>query len=162
MKLIRLIPTLGLLLTVHILPVRSQEETQSSVDQMQATEESAPDSAVPPPANSCIPKQMSISELATQMNALTRAKNLARQAAEEANGGLGEYRAADSMHGPTGQAPCVDYGDGNWTFTFEGYKPGDMTTPIVKTVVKVNKETSETTVVSNTPLPEVMPQKVTP
>jgi hypothetical protein len=55
---------------------------------------------------------------------LNRAKNLARMAAERANGGLSEYRAESSMHGPASQSSYVDNGNGTWTFTFKGYRPG--------------------------------------
>ena len=148
MKLIQLIPALGILLTVHVVPVLAQQETP--VDPTQPAAEPAPDSAVPPAAKSCLAARVSTKNLSTQMSDLSRAKNLARQAAEAENGGLGGYRAANSMHGPMGEAPCVDNGDGKWTFTFEGFAPGDMTTPIVTTVVTVDQQTFETTVLSNT------------
>jgi hypothetical protein len=70
---------------------------------------------------------------------LNRAKNLARQAAENANGGLGEYRAEASMHGASAESPFVDNGDGTWTFTFQGYKPGSSVYT-VETVVTVSQE----------------------
>jgi hypothetical protein len=70
---------------------------------------------------------------------LNRAKNLARQAAERANGGLGYYRAETSMHGPAAQSPYVDNGNGTWTFTFKGSMPGE-TTPSYENVVTVSTE----------------------
>lgn len=77
---------------------------------------------------------------------LTRAKNLARQAAEEANGGIRVYRAEDSMHGPAKQAPHVDHGD-SWTFTFLGGRP--TATPTIESVVTVYKATSRVVVEYN-------------
>ena len=70
---------------------------------------------------------------------LNRAKNLARQAAEAANGGLGNYRAEASMHGTSKESPFVDNGDGSWTFTFKGYKPG-TSVYTVETVVTVSQD----------------------
>ncbi|WP_337885461.1 hypothetical protein [Fischerella thermalis] len=86
--------------------------------------------------------------------ALTRAKNLARQAAEKVNGGLSKYRAEASMYGPSFEAPCVDDGNNTWTFTFTGSKPGS-TTPSVKTIVTVAKDGSEVTVDYNSPISKV-------
>ncbi|MEG4853091.1 hypothetical protein QUB10_19660 [Microcoleus sp. B5-D4] len=70
---------------------------------------------------------------------LNRAKNLARQAAEIANGGLGNYRAEASMHGTSKESPFVDNGDGTWTFTFKGNKPGSSVYT-VETVVTVSQD----------------------
>ena len=69
---------------------------------------------------------------------LNRAKNLARQAAEIANGGLGEYRAEAAMHGASAQSPFVENGNGTWTFTFQGHKPG-ASVYTVETVVTVSQ-----------------------
>ncbi len=70
---------------------------------------------------------------------LNRAKNLARQAAEIANGGLGKYRAEAAMHGASKESPFVDNGNGTWTFTFQGYKPGSSVYT-VETVVTVSQD----------------------
>lgn len=82
---------------------------------------------------------------------LNRAKNLARQAAERANGGLGYYRAETSMHGPAAQSPYVDNGNGTWTFTFRGSQPG-LTTPSMESVITVARETGEVTIDYNGPI----------
>ncbi len=68
--------------------------------------------------------------------ALNRAKNLARQAAESLNGGLGRYRAEPSMHGTSAESPFADNGNGSWTFSFKGYRPGTSVYS-VETVVTV-------------------------
>ncbi|MBD2073523.1 hypothetical protein H6F86_06405 [Phormidium sp. FACHB-592] len=78
---------------------------------------------------------------------LNRAKNIARQAAEAANGGVSVYRAAASMHGPAKLSPFVDNGD-SWTWTFLGGRPGASLTAI-ETVVTVYKESSRVVVVYN-------------
>jgi len=83
------------------------------------------------------PLNLPIQNSAAQAGNLNRAKNLARQTAEKANGGLGLYRAEASMHGPAAEAPFVDNGDGTFTFTFFGGKPG-FTSPSVQSVVTVN------------------------
>jgi hypothetical protein len=70
---------------------------------------------------------------------LNRAKNLARQAAEVANGGLGNYRAEAAMHGAAKESPFVDNGNGTWTFTFKGQKPG-ASVYTVETVVTVSQD----------------------
>lgn len=54
---------------------------------------------------------------------LTRARNLARQAIERENGGLGEYRAEAAMHGFSADTPHTVNADGSWTFLFRGYDP---------------------------------------
>lgn len=87
-------------------------------------------------------------ELARNLN---RAKNLARMAAERANGGLGEYRAEESMHGPAFDAPYVDNNDGTWTFTFKGRSPY-LTDYTIESVVTVTKDASQVNVDYNGPI----------
>jgi hypothetical protein len=99
----------------------------------------------------CMQKAMDSSNPFQQIIAVGRGVNLARQAAEAANGGLAVYQAAADFHGPASIAPCVDNGDGTWTFTVKGGKPG-FTTPTQETVVKVDSNDWKVTVVSNGPI----------
>lgn len=78
---------------------------------------------------------------------LNRAKNLARQAAESANGGIRVYRAEDSMHGPASRCPYVENND-SWTFTFLGGRPG-FTTKTIESVVTVYKTSPRVLVAYN-------------
>lgn len=82
-----------------------------------------------------------------EIEALSKAKNLARQAAETANGGLENYRTDPSMHGSAAKSPYVDQGE-YWLFTFKGGIPG-YTVPTVESEVRVNKSDFQTTVVYN-------------
>lgn len=68
---------------------------------------------------------------------LTRAKNLARQAAERENGGLNKYRAEPAMYGPAIDSTYVENEDGSVTFSFKGGTPG-FTTPTIETVATVS------------------------
>lgn len=81
---------------------------------------------------------------------LGRAQNLARQAAERANGGLNYYRAERSMYGPPSQAPFKENADGSITFTFQGHTPGSDV-PSYQTVVTVSPDGEQVTVNSNEP-----------
>ncbi|TVQ11971.1 MAG: hypothetical protein EA368_04770 [Leptolyngbya sp. DLM2.Bin27] len=56
---------------------------------------------------------------------LVRGRNIARSAAETANGGLMNYVAEPAMHGPTSSAPMVINQDGSLLFTFRGFRPED-------------------------------------
>ncbi|HEY9597478.1 MAG TPA: hypothetical protein V6D33_07395 [Cyanophyceae cyanobacterium] len=82
---------------------------------------------------------------------LNRAKNLARMTAERANGGLGEYRAEASMHGPAFDAPYVDNNNGTWTFTFKGRNPYS-TDYTIESVVTVTRDGSQVTMDYNGPI----------
>lgn len=88
---------------------------------------------------------------------LNRAKNLARQAAERANGGIRVYRAEDAMHGPASRCPYVDNGD-SWTFTFLGGRPGFSQT--IESVVTVYKYASRVLVAYNGPIRTVRQEVV--
>jgi hypothetical protein len=93
----------------------------------------------------------SFEERVAYITDLSRAKNLARQAAERVNGGLNEYWAEPSMHGPAAESPHVNNGDGTWTFTFRGGTPGTNVWDVESEVV-VNRTTWEVAVVYNGPV----------
>jgi len=82
---------------------------------------------------------------------LNRAKNLARQAAEQQNGGLGQYRAEAAMHGPAAGTPHEFNADGSITFTFTGGFPGS-TTPTVESIVTVDPTDWVVTIDCNGPI----------
>ncbi|MGV0025792.1 hypothetical protein [Phormidesmis priestleyi] len=81
-----------------------------------------------------------------EIEGLSRAKNLARQAAETANGGLETYRADYSMHGFAARSPYRDQEDA-WVFTFKGGAPAEM--PTIESEVQVNKVDFTTTLIYN-------------
>lgn len=91
---------------------------------------------------------MSFDERVAYITDLSRAKNLARQAAERVNGGINSYWAEPSMHGPAAESPFVDNGDGTWTFTFQGGAPASNVLD-VETEVVVNRSTWDVAVVYN-------------
>lgn len=99
---------------------------------------SSPIHAQTSPTPDSIPSSQSNPD-STDMLPLFRGQNLARQAAEKANGGLGNYRAESSMYGLATQAPYVDNGNGTWTFTFKGTRPGE-TSPSYESAVTVSRE----------------------
>lgn len=100
---------------------------------------------------STVPAVAANKQDAAYLTDLGRAKNLARQAAEEANGGLSEYWAEPSMHGPADESPYVDNGDGTWTFTVFGGAPASEVYDI-ETVVLVERGTWAVTVLYNGPV----------
>ncbi|MCM1981434.1 purine nucleoside permease [Lyngbya confervoides] len=65
---------------------------------------------------------------------LPRAKNLARQAAIQENGGLNRYRPELSMYGPALEAPFERNPDGSVSFNFFGGAPGSREWDTVTTV----------------------------
>ncbi len=79
---------------------------------------------------------------------LNRAKNLARQAAERANGGLTEYRPEPAMHGPAQRTDYEELAEGVWQFTFKGRRPraNEYT---IESVVVVDSNTGDITVEYN-------------
>ncbi|HEY9853827.1 MAG TPA: hypothetical protein V6D28_30430 [Leptolyngbyaceae cyanobacterium] len=96
-------------------------------------------------------KQQDSTVIRTMNIELNRAKNFARRAAESANGGLGRYRAEDSMHGPSREAPFVDNGDGTWTFKFKGRRP-ESNVYTIESVVTVSQDGKRITVDYNGPI----------
>jgi hypothetical protein len=66
-----------------------------------------------------------------------KARNLARQAAIKANGGLSRYRPEPSMFGPSAQTPVIKNANGSLTFKFKGGAPGTAELP-TESVVTVN------------------------
>jgi hypothetical protein len=81
--------------------------------------------------------------------AQTRAMNLARQAAEKANGGLNNYRSEQSMYGPANKSPFKKNDNGTLTFTFLGGRPAAP--PTLQSVVTVSLDGSLVTVDYNGP-----------
>ncbi|HEY9675083.1 MAG TPA: hypothetical protein V6D11_26825 [Waterburya sp.] len=128
-------------LTLSSLPIYAQNET-SPGSTPESTPSSAPEStpsSTPESTPSSTPSSTQRTLDNTDAIAFFRAQNLARQAAEKANGGLGNYRAESSMYGPAPKAPYVDNGNGTWTFTFKGHRPGsDVDT--YESVVTVSRE----------------------
>lgn len=81
---------------------------------------------------------------------LQRAMNLARQAAERANGGLTQYRAEPAMSGIATQSPFVINTDGSFTFTFLGGKPAEPYS--IESIVTVSSDGRQIKVDYNGPI----------
>lgn len=80
-----------------------------------------------PPAQPVAPAPISVppaGDASNDLYFLTRAKNLARQAAISQNGGLALYRPESSMYGPALQSPFTRNADGSVTFRIRGGAPG--------------------------------------
>lgn len=82
---------------------------------------------------------------------LNRAKNLARQTAEKANGGLGKYRSESSMYGPVEESPFTDNGDGTVTFKVKG-RTIDSSEYTILSIVTVNDNDGTVTLEYNGPI----------
>lgn len=76
--------------------------------------------------NGAIREDVDITDLSEVSIDLNQAKNIARQTAEETNGGLGNYRSEGSMHGNPNDTPYVENADGSYTFTFKGRRPESL------------------------------------
>jgi hypothetical protein len=103
--------TMSVVLAVSIVPLQAQTNNTGS------SEVSAPKPAI-------------------DVYFINRAKNLARQAAIKANGGLERYRPDPAMYGPAVQTSYVNNSNGSITFTFKGSVPGGAT-PSIETVATV-------------------------
>jgi hypothetical protein len=86
--------------------------------------------------NNTGPSEVSAPKPVIDVYFINRAKNLARQAAIKANGGLERYRPDPVMYGPAVQTSYVNNSNGSITFTFKGSTPGGAT-PSFETVATV-------------------------
>lgn len=102
-------------------PLRSTLPTSSATPMLQNPAVPVPKAQLPGPSDDAF---------------VTKAQNLARQAAIRANGGLSQYRPEPSMFGPSKQAPYTRNADGGLTFQFKGGTP-NSTVLSVESVVTI-------------------------
>ncbi len=84
---------------------------------------------------------------------LNRAKHLARQTAEQANGGLRLYRAESSMYEAGEDSPHKINEDGSLTFTFKG-RSANASEFTILSVVTVDLKQQIVTMNYNGPIPQ--------
>ena len=92
---------------------------------------------VPGAGNSSAPSDRPLIGWVDEDAFFSKARNLARQAAIKANGGLSRYRPEPSMFGPSAQTPAVKNANGSITFSFKGGAPSTPTLT-TESVVTVN------------------------
>jgi hypothetical protein len=122
-------------------PVNAPATPQNSLPTLDSA---APSSSVPssnpgatPPTNTSNKGASAPTSIADEDAFLSKARNIARQSAIKANGGLERYRPESSMFGPAAKSPHVKNADGSLTFTFKGGSPGS-TNMTVESVVTVS------------------------
>lgn len=135
--------TAGLTLGIGSPPIKAQSSIQNSIENLIKN----PNQMLSPTNSSSSNNSRIIYNSNGQ---ITRAMNLARQAAEKANGGLSNYRAEAAMYGPSENAPYVDNGNGTVTFTFLGGRP--VQPPTLQSVVTVSLDGSQVTMDYNGPI----------
>ncbi len=97
-----------------------------------------------------------VSQFGVDNPGLQRAMNLARQAAERANGGLTQYRAEPAMSGIATQSPFVINTDGSFTFTFLGGRPAEPYS--IESIVTVSADGRQINLDYNGPIKTPRPQ----
>lgn len=100
-------------------------------------------SQVPLKAQEPSEAESSVRQQYRQLITRNRAKNIARQVAEQENGGLGQYRAEPAMHGPVEETNHEEIEEGVWRFTIRGREVGSDEFTI-QTVVTVDEQANVT------------------
>lgn len=108
-----------------------------------------------------------ISQKSQNFQLLRRAKNLARQTAEEANGGVSQYRAEAAMHGSAIDSPHTINDNGTITFRVRGGEPTAVTQNnfTIESIITIDVNTWEIAIEYNGPIREdgeVVNSNVTP